>query len=213
MEATDPTKRDETSSHSPLSGFPSSGFSAPGQHQQQQSASSSGLPMTKSRRIISCISCQQRKVKCDRQDPCAPCVKSRLTCQYRAPVTARRRRKKAPADANLHERLAKLEEILRTVAPDVVKSGKSDKSKAGTGPGASPAAEGGPLSPPASEQSERTPSEQPENIFSDLGPKGPENAPVSEFGTGRMFTDQGKSLYTEKYVRGALRKKICAIDH
>ena len=207
FEGRNPSPRDATTSPSTAPGHtPSPQAQAPAQQPAP------AIAQTKSRRIISCISCQQRKVKCDRQDPCAPCIKSRLTCQYRAPVTARRRRKKAPGvDTSLHERLAKLEDILRTVAPAAASNATgatgpppSSASGGGAGSGSEPAQSPttGMLSPPASETS--TGVQRPDladNIFSSLKEMGKaEKAPSSEFGMGRMFSGEGKSLFTEKYV-------------
>ncbi|KKZ64785.1 hypothetical protein EMCG_09326 [[Emmonsia] crescens] len=61
----------------------------------------------------SCVLCYQRKVKCDRHDPCSACVKARASCIFRAPP-APRRRKKALPESILLSRLRRYEEILRS---------------------------------------------------------------------------------------------------
>ena len=38
-------------------------------------------------RIWSCVTCRRRKVKCDRRDPCANCVRQNIECHF--PVTGR----------------------------------------------------------------------------------------------------------------------------
>lgn len=65
----------------------------------------------KSQRVLACVLCQQRKVKCDRRFPCANCIKSRVQC-VPATLTQRRRRRRFP-ERELLERLRKYEELLR----------------------------------------------------------------------------------------------------
>lgn len=65
----------------------------------------------RSPRVLACVLCQQRKVKCDRRFPCAHCVKSRVQC---IPSTlAPRRRKQRFPERELLERLRKYEDLLR----------------------------------------------------------------------------------------------------
>jgi hypothetical protein len=62
-------------------------------------------------RVLACVLCQQRKVKCDRKFPCANCIKSRTQC-VPATLATRRRRRKFP-ERELLERLRKYENLLR----------------------------------------------------------------------------------------------------
>ncbi|KAK7887394.1 hypothetical protein LTR67_009814 [Exophiala xenobiotica] len=64
-------------------------------------------------KAFSCIRCFERKVKCDKQNPCANCVKSKVECVFRIPP-APRRRKKRPQEDVLLERLRKCEELLKS---------------------------------------------------------------------------------------------------
>lgn len=66
----------------------------------------------------SCVVCRQRKVKCDRQQPCSNCTRSKCACVYptgrgRAPKRARR-----VADAQLADKLARLEKIIQRMAAE-----------------------------------------------------------------------------------------------
>ncbi|OJD23947.1 hypothetical protein ACJ73_04699 [Blastomyces percursus] len=61
----------------------------------------------------SCVLCYQRKVKCDRHDPCSACVKAGASCTFRAPPAPRRRKKNSPESALL-SRLKRYEGILRS---------------------------------------------------------------------------------------------------
>ncbi|PYI19425.1 hypothetical protein BO99DRAFT_432550 [Aspergillus violaceofuscus CBS 115571] len=45
----------------------------------------------------SCVVCNRRKVRCDRQDPCSACAKNGIECVYRAHAPPRRR-KRRPSD-------------------------------------------------------------------------------------------------------------------
>ena len=60
----------------------------------------------------SCVLCQQRKVKCDRQKPCSNCIKARAECIPSAPTVPRRRRRKF-TEQDLSARLKKYEYLLK----------------------------------------------------------------------------------------------------
>jgi hypothetical protein len=61
-------------------------------------------------RVLACVLCQQRKVKCNREFPCTNCIKARAQC---VPATqlARRRRRRLPEN-DLLGRLRHYEELL-----------------------------------------------------------------------------------------------------
>ena len=62
-------------------------------------------------RVLACVLCQKRKVKCQRSFPCANCVKSRAQC-VPATLAPRRRKRKLPTRALL-DRLREYEDLLR----------------------------------------------------------------------------------------------------
>ncbi|EAW12030.1 Zn(II)2Cys6 transcription factor [Aspergillus clavatus NRRL 1] len=62
----------------------------------------------KPRRVLACVACQQRKIKCDRQSPCAHCVRSGAQC-----TTAVRQRRRRFPERGLLERLRHYETLLR----------------------------------------------------------------------------------------------------
>ncbi|KAI3396428.1 hypothetical protein diail_12148 [Diaporthe ilicicola] len=64
-------------------------------------------------RILACVLCQHRKIKCDRNFPCANCVKANVTCTPSTPAPARKRRR---PNQDLQERLARCEELLKEYA-------------------------------------------------------------------------------------------------
>ena len=59
----------------------------------------------------SCVLCQQRKVRCDKNKPCANCVKAQVECRVVPPQPPRRRKKK-PHERELVDRLKKYETLL-----------------------------------------------------------------------------------------------------
>jgi hypothetical protein len=62
-------------------------------------------------RVLACVLCQQRKVKCDRKFPCANCTKSHTQC-LPATIAKRQRRRMFP-ERELLERLYRYEDLLR----------------------------------------------------------------------------------------------------
>lgn len=69
-------------------------------------------------KAFSCIRCFERKVKCDKQNPCANCIKSNVECIFRIPP-APRRKKKRPQDELLLARLKKCEDLLKSKGIDI----------------------------------------------------------------------------------------------
>src|ERR1700753_3155990 len=66
---------------------------------------------SKRQRVLACVLCQRRKVKCDRKFPCANCIKSEAQC-IPSTLAPRKRRRRFP-ERELLERLRKYEELLR----------------------------------------------------------------------------------------------------
>ncbi|KAK6854137.1 hypothetical protein PG995_009230 [Apiospora arundinis] len=64
----------------------------------------------KSQRVLACVLCQQRKVKCDRQFPCSGCAKHGVKC---VPATQTRRRRRRFPERDLLARLRYYEDLLR----------------------------------------------------------------------------------------------------
>ncbi|ORY71978.1 fungal-specific transcription factor domain-containing protein [Pseudomassariella vexata] len=73
------------------------------------SSASSG----KTPRVLACVLCQHRKIKCDRHTPCANCVKANVTCTPSTPAPARKRRR---PNQDLQQRLSRCEELLQEYA-------------------------------------------------------------------------------------------------
>ncbi|KAE8378485.1 hypothetical protein BDV26DRAFT_261519 [Aspergillus bertholletiae] len=61
-------------------------------------------------RVLSCVLCQQRKVRCDREFPCANCIRAGMQC---VPATGARQRRRRFPERDLLERLRHYEALLR----------------------------------------------------------------------------------------------------
>jgi Fungal Zn(2)-Cys(6) binuclear cluster domain len=66
----------------------------------------------KPQRVLACVRCQHRKVKCDRRFPCSNCNASYAQC-VPATLTPRTRRKRRFPERELLERLRNYEDLLR----------------------------------------------------------------------------------------------------
>lgn len=72
---------------------------------------------TSNAKPLSCVSCRQRKVKCDRVYPCATCQKAGLECVFPSRVRVPRGRKTGlkARDSELLTRIARLESLVSKV--------------------------------------------------------------------------------------------------
>ncbi|KAF2018143.1 hypothetical protein BU24DRAFT_421145 [Aaosphaeria arxii CBS 175.79] len=66
----------------------------------------------KPQRVLACILCQQRKVKCDRKFPCSNCTRAGTQCVPGHAVTTRQRRRRFP-ERDLLDRIRRYEDLLR----------------------------------------------------------------------------------------------------
>lgn len=80
---------------------------------------------------FSCLSCRQRKVKCDRRTPCLNCVKAERQCSFVAPVRGKRKRTKPPRET-LHARVKRYEEMLKAYGAKIEPCDDSDMSETET---------------------------------------------------------------------------------
>ena len=74
-------------------------------------AAASSRAAAKPLRVLACVLCQQRKVKCDRKLPCTHCVRACVQC-VPATLAPRQRRRRFP-ERELLERLRRYEGLLR----------------------------------------------------------------------------------------------------
>ena len=64
--------------------------------------------------LRSCTTCRKRKVRCDKKNPCASCLKTGSVCIFPGPGRAPRRSRK-PQDAELMARLKRLEGVVQSL--------------------------------------------------------------------------------------------------
>ncbi|PYI09830.1 fungal-specific transcription factor domain protein [Aspergillus sclerotiicarbonarius CBS 121057] len=77
---------------------------------EQSHPAASSRTAAKPHRVLACVLCQQRKVKCDRKFPCASCVRAGAQC---VPTLAPRPRRRRFPERELLERLRRYEDLLR----------------------------------------------------------------------------------------------------
>ena len=76
----------------------------------------------------SCTICRRRKVKCDKKQPCSNCVKAHSVCVFPAPGRAPRKPRK-PQDAELMDRLRRLEGVVQSLGAQVQSDDGENPSK------------------------------------------------------------------------------------
>lgn len=91
----------------------------------------------------SCVVCHNRKVKCDRNEPCSNCAKANVDCIYRPPPPPRRRKRGRDANGSASQerdksrRMSDGESFLNDVEgshlPSRSRSNGLEPQKAGTG--------------------------------------------------------------------------------
>lgn len=82
------------------------GAPQPSSHASRPSAGGAPTPAPRS-----CVTCRRRKVKCDKNNPCSNCVRAKIECIFPGPGRAPRKSRK-PSDAELLERLRRLEGVV-----------------------------------------------------------------------------------------------------
>lgn len=132
-------------------------------------------PSPKITRGHSCVLCQQRKVKCDRQKPCSNCIKARAECITATPSLPRRRRRKL-TEIDLAARLRKYEHLLKTHGVKIEEGDASQEPEEATPEHILPAGGG-----------------DPELNLLSLNTPRPQNLE-----RGALFTDRENSHYVEK---------------
>lgn len=157
----------------------------------------------------SCVTCRRRKVKCDKKHPCTNCTKARIECIFPAPGRAPRKPRK-PADAELLDRLKKLEGVVKTLG-GVPAISESEGPTQGAQKDESQPAQS--QEPEPEKQNEET------NVFRDMCSRDPapgrylppENAAIAGLETrfGRLVVDEGKSRYINSSFWANLDNEVC----
>jgi len=82
--------------------------------------SGSNRPADAKQHSLSCCHCRQRKIKCDKVQPCSPCSRSALSCVFPERVRHPKRRSSNTKTANdeLMRRLSRMEELIEKMKVD-----------------------------------------------------------------------------------------------
>ncbi|KAM0417241.1 hypothetical protein ACHAPT_012752 [Fusarium lateritium] len=136
----------------------------------------------KSQRILACILCQQRKVKCDRRFPCANCVRHQVQC---VPATQTRPRRRRFPERELLDRLRKYEDLLRQNKVKFEPLHKDASSKDGESP----------------EDSYASDHEQPEGVGLDTPSSSTTAKPESEYEAKSIWHAMTQGLRDDVHIR------------
>lgn len=76
---------------------------------------------------FSCLTCRQRKVKCDRRNPCSNCTRAATQCSFIPPVRGKPKRRSTPKEG-LHAKLRRYEEMLKSYGAEIEPSDHDNKN-------------------------------------------------------------------------------------
>lgn len=82
-------------------------------HKTELSMSAAPTPQPKPQRLLACIRCQQRKVKCERKYPCKHCTRAGVQAECAPASLAPRQRKRRFPERYLLERVRQYEDLLQ----------------------------------------------------------------------------------------------------
>ncbi|PYH88487.1 Zn(II)2Cys6 transcription factor [Aspergillus ellipticus CBS 707.79] len=142
--------------------------------------------------IRSCASCRQRKVKCDRQQPCVNCTRTGTECVYPPGRGRAPKRPRNALNAQLSERLSRLENIIRSFEGHESQGGPALLS---TGPGQQ-----------FSATESATPPHNPDAKTRDSG-----SEPSVEQRLGRLLIDETRSYYVSNVLWANLGDEIAEL--
>ncbi|KAH7024282.1 fungal-specific transcription factor domain-containing protein [Macrophomina phaseolina] len=153
----------------------------------------------------SCVTCRRRKVKCDKKHPCTNCTKARIECIFPAPGRAPRKARKPP-DAELLERLRKLEGMVKTLGGAAIDEGKAQESEEESPPEPQP-----PKSEPKVFVGVKPPrNHKEEDCGKHAGYLPPEDKTLAGLETrfGRLVVDEGRSRYINSSFWASLNNEV-----
>ncbi|KAK7517375.1 fungal-specific transcription factor domain-containing protein [Phyllosticta citriasiana] len=143
-----------------------------------------------------CISCQKRKVKCDRTEPCSSCKRYRAVCEFRDPAP---RRKRKLSDEDLHAKLDHYEHLLTQFGAHV------DSKPTATKPSAAPTSthSWAPGFTPLNARDQPRPRDP-------VGPPATKDSPAATKtpDTGRLVFERSSSRYLESNLWKGIHDEI-----
>jgi hypothetical protein len=154
--------------------------------------SSGGGPTLNSR---SCVTCRRRKVKCDKESPCSNCVRNRIECIFPGPGRAPRKSRKPP-DAELLERLRRLEGVVTSLNAQV-EGHEQEAAERERERQNSTSAEACPMA-----QQDKRNAQNGANVAADNSVEGLENR------FGRLVVEKGRSRYINNSFWASLNNEV-----
>ncbi|KAI0202126.1 fungal-specific transcription factor domain-containing protein [Astrocystis sublimbata] len=144
-------------------------------------------PHPKPAKVLACVHCQYRKIKCDRQQPCSNCIKAKIACKPSTPAPPHKRRR---PNQDLLERLARCEKLLKQYADGNVPA-PGEPAPVPAAPASSASASQHALSAPAT-------TTEPETGAS---PKP----------TGKVVEEDGNVRFMDNYIRISFHDELAAM--
>lgn len=127
---------------------------------------------------FSCLTCRQRKIKCDRCTPCSNCTRAARQCNFVPPVRGKPKRRSTPKEG-LHAKLRRYEELLISYGADIEPSDNDNNT--------------------ASDADAATEPDIQMVIEGDESPKTSSSFAFDEHKT-KLITKNGSSRYFDRYV-------------
>lgn len=167
--------------------------------------STAAAPSAPPTQLRTCTVCRQRKVKCDRQQPCSHCIRSGCDCVYptgrgRAPKRSRRF-----VEGQLVDKLTRLETIIQRLASESASNSKELQESTNS------QAEGNAVRPPqaAAEVSEVASATVSPQHAQSQGNHDPISALASLEGhLGRLVIDDKKSFYVSNPLWATMTNEV-----
>ncbi|GAP90853.1 putative fungal specific transcription factor domain-containing [Rosellinia necatrix] len=148
---------------------------------------------SKPTKVLACVHCQYRKIKCDRQQPCSNCIKAKIACKPSIPAPPHKRRR---PNQDLLERLARCEKLLKQYADGNV----PPRGEPALAPASVPA-------PVAAEPSSSSSSSLPASL---LAKKGDVDAKPA-YKPGKVVEEDGNVRFMDNYIRISFHDELAAM--
>jgi hypothetical protein len=167
-------------------------------------AQADGTPATESSstsahptHLRSCVLCRQRKVKCDRRQPCSNCIRAEATCVHPPGAGRAAKRPRQVVDARVLDRLSQLETTIRRLQQQA-----KDREVDSDSPGASEASTSSQHGAPIGFNG-RDNKDLPDSAS-------PGSATIPEF--GRLVVEESQSRYVSNIMWADLTESVSLLD-
>ena len=153
--------------------------------------------------IRSCDLCRHRKVKCDRRQPCSHCIRAGRApdCVYPSGPGRAPKRPRRVLDAQLADRLSRLETMIRQIGNGNHKTTPGSPSISSTPPIASTV---------ASEKANAYQLKESTSTIVSSSPPSPRSSNDEHF--GRLMIDETRSQYVSNILWESLATEVRAVD-